>query len=75
MRELGDCDQAGQVAQVGAFVVELDETVVLGVVSAAKRRERLVVAQGCICQSEPGYEPVRQHLLVCIARSMLVINL
>jgi hypothetical protein len=38
-------DQTGQISQVGAFVIELDQSVVLRIVSAAKRGERLIVTK------------------------------
>lgn len=31
--QLGDCNQAGKVSKIRTFVVELDEAVVLGVIS------------------------------------------
>jgi hypothetical protein len=42
--QLRDSDQAGQVAQVGAFVVEPNETVVLGIVTGPERLKGFVVA-------------------------------
>jgi hypothetical protein len=44
--QLGYGDEAGEVAEVGTLVVELDETVVLGVVSAPERLESLIIAGG-----------------------------
>jgi len=33
LRELWNCDQTGQISQIRTFVVELDKTVVLGIIS------------------------------------------
>jgi len=46
--QLRDGDEAGEVAEVGAFIVELDEAVVLSVVSLAEGFQGVVVASGCI---------------------------
>jgi hypothetical protein len=39
-------DQACQISQVRAFVVKLDESVVLRIVSATQGRKRFVITKG-----------------------------
>jgi hypothetical protein len=42
--QLRDRDEAGEVSQVGALVVELDESVVLGTVSLSEGLKGIVIA-------------------------------
>jgi hypothetical protein len=42
--QLWDCDQVGEISQVGALIVKLDKAIVLRVVSLAKGLQRIVVA-------------------------------
>lgn len=46
--QLRNSDQVCKISQVGAFVVEFDEAVVLCVISLAKRLQGIVVASSCI---------------------------
>jgi hypothetical protein len=46
LRQLRDGNQTGQVAQIGALVVELDQAVMLGIVTSAKGCEDFVVSKG-----------------------------
>ena len=43
LRQLGNADQTGQVLQIGAFIVELDQGVVLGIVALLQKNQSLRV--------------------------------
>jgi hypothetical protein len=57
--ELGDGDEGCQVSQVGALVVELDQAIVLGIVSLAEGLKGIIVA-GC-CESELARREMKQE--------------
>jgi hypothetical protein len=44
LRQLGDCNKACQVSEIGAFVVELDESIMLGVISLPKGLQCIIIA-------------------------------
>ena len=52
MGKLRDGDKTSQIAQVGAFVVKLDQTVMLSVVTATKWCEDFVVAERAVHGTE-----------------------
>jgi hypothetical protein len=61
--QLRDSDEAGQVAQVGAFVVEPNETVVLGIVTGPERLKGFVVAS---CYKSNVNKAFFEHFQSCI---------
>lgn len=68
-------DQTCKVSKVRALVVKLDKAVMLGIITAAEGFEGIIVS-GRYTKSEQVSPLCSVYcLLVCIARSMLVINL
>ena len=47
LRQLGNGDQAGEVSEIGALVVKLDQSVMLGVISSSERLQGIIVASSC----------------------------
>lgn len=59
MRKFRDGNEGGQITQVGAFVVELDQSVMLTVVSSPQWFKSLVVTGGGVhCSKHAGDELV-----------------
>ena len=54
LRELGDVDEAGEVLQVAAFVVELSEIVMLSSVSLPQGREGVHSVRPCKRSGQTG---------------------